>query len=349
MESTCKKKLSLIYHYPCYDGCFAAINIFLFYQNFKKDKYEITFNPIRTAFNKIKAMTGYDKVIMADVGIEDSEIDFICSNKNFKLTIFEHHESTIKKYKVFSEDLAKNDRKIKVFFDEKNHQSACGLTFRYYRTKSLQIDKELADKVYNDNYYKINIYVEESDTGSEMLDKVNEFKNGLCRQVYPMYSLCDFSTGNINKKLSRFLDLDFTFTCRTGEKAYRAFKTKSVNELLHRQIYLFDLKNGIKFFGLFTKNKQYRNHGCIILAKISKNHGNSPIGAFCYLVAKDTYKISMRCSEPKTTNLSEIAVAFGGGGHSGAASFVKTNEEINKLIVKKVNIYQEIINISKHN
>ena len=39
------KELCVVYHFPCYDGVYGAINTYLYYSHFSKNKYKITFKP----------------------------------------------------------------------------------------------------------------------------------------------------------------------------------------------------------------------------------------------------------------------------------------------------------------
>ena len=66
-----------------------------------------------------------------------------------------------------------------------------------------------------------------------------------------------------------------------------------------------------------------------------------PVGAFVYSYDKNLYKFSMRAGDD-TVDVSKIANEYGGGGHKGAAAFVMDYDNIDKLIVKTINIKKDI-------
>ena len=77
-----KKKICIIYHYPCYDGLYGAINTYLYYKNFTNNKYDITFLPLRNIYPIYSKLTQkFDKIISLDLGMKENDIDFL-TDKN---------------------------------------------------------------------------------------------------------------------------------------------------------------------------------------------------------------------------------------------------------------------------
>ncbi len=139
--------------------------------------------------------------------------------------------------------------------------------------------------------------------------------------------------------MQKFIDLDFTFTVRSGENYLKKIKKKSKNDILNNKVYLFQLTNEKeKCLGLITKNQQLRNFICPYLGKISYKMGFLPFGICVYHFKNNIFKVSMRISENQIYDLSKIALFYGGGGHQNAASFEMDFDNIKKLIVKDVDV-----------
>ena len=338
------KQLLIIYHYPCYDGALGAINTYIYYKNFSSSKYIITMKPVENIEIKFKDLEiKYNKIIIIDLGLKDEDIDFLLKEENYNISIilFDHHESWKERYNNNYKEKLKKRKKTKIFFDQENNKSGCGLTFDYYKNKALKKENKDIEKInekYSDNLYKLNLYIEDSDTGKNKLNKTEEFKSSLCHQLHPLTLISDFSGNNINN-MQKFIDLDFTFTVRSGENYLKKIKKKSKNEILNNKIYLFQLTNeNEKCLGLITKNQQLRNFICPYLGKISYKMGFLPIGICVYHFKYNFYKVSMRISENQMYDITKIALFYGGGGHQNAASFEMDFDNIKKLIVKDVDV-----------
>lgn len=341
MESN--KRLSIIYHFPCFDGAFAAINSYLYYSKFAKTKYNIQFVPIQNNTSKIKAFENADKVILLDLSLLEDEYDYLMEHQNISVLMIDHHISGINLYKKNEEKINKRSKKIKTVLNELNIKSACGLSFRYFKAKAEKKDnKENVDSVYSDNYNEINKYVEDGDTGAFLLKNINEFRSGLIKQYHPIESVCDFSKPNYIHKINNLLDLNLKFTIRTGEKSCRQFHQKAKSSLLRNKVYLIQLPNEIKFLCIISENKQFRNILCPFLGKISLKYGFFPIGGCVYHFERDLYKMSLRTSTKGAYDVSKLCSQLGGGGHADAASFTMTFPEIKKMIVREMSIENEI-------
>ena len=344
--SISKKELCIIYHFPCFDGVYGAINSFLYYKNFTNDKYYITFKPLRNVYNIFSAVDKkYDKIISLDLGLKDEDINFLTNKNNddISIIIFDHHISWYDKYINQFKQIINNRKKTKIFYDEKNLKSACGLSFEYFKQKALSkkdIDKSKVEEIFNDKYKLINDYIEDSDTGNFKINNIHEFKSGLSENYSLHYTNL---TNQTYKKIHNFIEINVSYLCKIGEKSLKKLKKQAKNILKQNYIYIVELKGGYKFLMCITEKKYVRNYACPILAKISKKRGYLPIGAFVYYYGKGLYKFSMRRSD-ETVDLSKIACIYGGGGHKGAAAFTMDYDGIDNLILNTINIYKEIDN-----
>ena len=342
-----KKKICIIYHYPCYDGLYGAINTYLYYKNFTNNKYDITFLPLRNIYPIYSKLTQkFDKIISLDLGMKENDIDFLTdkNNSNISVTIFDHHESWYDQYKKEYESILLKREKFHIIFDEKNLKSACGLSFEYYKNKALKkenVDIKKVEEIFSLDLKKINDYVEDSDTGKFSLKFIHEFKSGLSEDYPLKYTNLSINT---DKTLNKYLNMNVSFMIKVGDKYLKKIKKKCKNILLKNWIYIVELKGGYKFLMCITPEKYVRNFACPFLGKISKKKGFLPIGAFVYLYSKNLYKFSMRAGDD-SVDISKIAAAYGGGGHKGAAAFVMDYDGINNLIVKTINIKKDIQNM----
>ena len=142
MESIIKEKknLAIIYHAHCYDGALAAINAYLYYTNFTKDKYILEFIPLMNIYPLFTYLDKiYDKIVCLDLGFKDEDLTFLTDKNNEKTSIilFDHHSSWSEKYNNEFKEKIKDRKKLKIYYDEQNKRSACGMAFDYYKEKAL--------------------------------------------------------------------------------------------------------------------------------------------------------------------------------------------------------------------
>ena len=89
MESD--KRLSIIYHFPCFDGAFAAINTFLYYSHFAKTKYIIQFIPIQNTTSKIEYLKNTNKVMVLDLSLSEEEYYYLMEHQDISVIMIAHH------------------------------------------------------------------------------------------------------------------------------------------------------------------------------------------------------------------------------------------------------------------
>ena len=342
-----KKSLCIIYHSPCYDGTFGAINAYLYYKNFKNEKYNITFKPqkknvpIFTFIDK-----KYNKIISIDLCLKDEDINFILDSNNMEssIIIFDHHFSWFEKYNAEFKIKLKDRKKLKIILDEKNIKSACGLSFDYYKNKSLSKKNNCinAENIFNDKLKEINLMIEDADTGNYKLKFSEEFKAGLL-QKYPLKTT-DL-TYKTYERIKNFTDITTSYLIGIGDKSLKKIKKQAINILKTNPIYIVELKNNNKFLMCISEDKYVRNFAGPILGKISHKKGFMPVGAFVFSISKGLYEFSMRTTD-ESCDVSKIANMYGGGGHKKAAAFNLESNNINKLIIQQLDILKDIESIS---
>lgn len=338
------KELCIIYHFPCYDGAYGAINTYLYYKNFPKDTYNITFMPLRNIFPIFSAVKKkYDKIISLDLVIKDDDIKFLTDEKNddISIIIFDHHISWLEKYNKEYKSKIMNRKKLKLFYNYENIKSACGLSFEFFKNKALKkkdVDQNKVEKIFSDHLKVINDYVEDSDTGRFKIKNIHEFKSALAKNYSLQFT--DFSVKYF-QKIKNFLEINPSYLTKIGEKILKKTKSQAKNILKQNYIYIVELKGGNKFLMCITEKRYVRNYACPLLGKISKKKGYLPIGAFVYSYVNGLYKFSMRSSDD-TCDVSKIASIYGGGGHKGAAAFTMDYDGINNLILGTININSDI-------
>ena len=348
MESIIKKnkKIAIIYHNHCYDGAYAAINAFLYYKHFTNDKYNlIDFIPLMNIYPLfIKVNMVYDKIVCLDLGIRDEDINFLNDKKNEETSIvlFDHHSYWSEKYNKEYKEKLKDRKKLKIFYDDKNTRSACGMTFDYYKKKAISkkdIDKNLVEEIFNSNLKRINDYIEDSDTGHFKIKDIHEFKSALASKIQ-LYLTTDFSQ-ETDQRINIFLNLNLSYLIKIGKKCLNKIKYQTKKILKKNWIYIVELKGGYKFLMCISEEKYVRNYACPLLAKISKKKGYLPVGAFVFSYTDILYKFSMRTYDD-LYDVSKLAQIYGGGGHKGAAAFEMDYDGIDSLIVDTIDIYKDI-------
>lgn len=293
------KHLLIIYHHPCFDGAFGAVNVYQFYTQLSPKKYSISFLPLKAGKWVYNGdLDKYDKIIIVDVDISAIGFDLLLKKEKNDILIFDHHLTSITN---FNKDIMPlfttggyntsiyPHKKIKSIFDEANKQSGCGLTFRYYKDKAQRknCNKELSAKVFNANWELINQYVEDSDTGQDALKDSEEFKSGLCSEFHQKYYQFDFTNStNVKYLIYKILSVNVKFTISSGEKSLRIYKKKARSDLLRERTFVYKLEHSKEQSWMFliqiTQHKQYRNCNGPLLANISLMNGFSPIGGYLY-------------------------------------------------------------------
>ena len=340
-----KKYLAIIYHTHCYDGAFAAINAYLYYSNFSNDKYILEFIPLMNIYPLFKYVDkNYDKLVCLDLGIKEEDINFLTDKKNEKtsIIIFDHHCSWSEKYNNEFKEKIKDRKKLKIFYDDQNIRSACGMSYDYYKQKALSkkdIDKNKVEEIYNNNLENINKYIEDSDTGHFKIKDIHEFKSALSEN-YPINYSTDFSR-KPEEKINNFIRINLEELIKIGEKSLKNLKIKTKKILKKNWIYIVELKGGYQFLMCITEEKYVRNYACPLLAKISKKRGYLPVGAFVFAYTDTLYKFSMRTYDG-LYDVSKLAQIYGGGGHKAAAAFEMDYDGIDSLIVDTIDIYKDI-------
>lgn len=298
MESNAKHLL-IIYHHPCFDGAFGAVNVYQFYTVLSPKKYHITFLPCKTGeWVDKENIDEYKKIIIVDVDISRIGYDLLLKKETNDIVIFDHHLTSIN---TFNTDImplfiiagynnsSYPNKTIKAVFDKTNKHSGCGLTFNYYKEKAQrkQYNKESISKIFNDNWELVNHYVEDSDTGRNVLKSSEEFKSGLCSEFHQKYYQFDFTNKtNVKYSIYKILSINVKFTISSGEKSLRKYRKKAKSDLLREKTFLFKLEYSKEkswtFLIQITQHKQYRNYNCPILANISLMNGYSPVGGYLY-------------------------------------------------------------------
>jgi oligoribonuclease NrnB/cAMP/cGMP phosphodiesterase (DHH superfamily) len=159
--------VGIIYHYPCYDGSYAALNAFLYYKNFAE--LRVKFFP-SNSHNRISEVdcSKFNTIYILDKGLNEDDLEYILKilqeNKNtLKMHIIDHHLSSIEFYEKNYKTKYSILENIEIIFDSSDERSASGLTFEYFKNKALNlgISKEQVENVYSENYkiVKFNLYL----------------------------------------------------------------------------------------------------------------------------------------------------------------------------------------------
>jgi oligoribonuclease NrnB/cAMP/cGMP phosphodiesterase (DHH superfamily) len=156
-------QVGIIYHYPCYDGAYSALNAFLYYKNF--GKLRVKFFP-SNSHNRISEVdcSIFNRVYILDKGLNEYDLEYIFqtlekNKKTLKIILIDHHLSSIEFYEKNYKDKFSCLENIEIIFDSSNERSASGLTFEYFKNKALNqgISKEDVENVFSENYKIVKI------------------------------------------------------------------------------------------------------------------------------------------------------------------------------------------------
>jgi oligoribonuclease NrnB/cAMP/cGMP phosphodiesterase (DHH superfamily) len=157
------KNIAIIYHFPCYDGGYSAMNAYLYYQYLYSEKNTIHFFPSNSnnRLNEVK-FEKYELVYILDKGLNEEDLihiaEILKNTENIKIVLIDHHYSSIKLFDSLYEKLNfKNFPNFEIIFNDKNEKSACGLTFEYFKNKALKkFTQTQFQEVFTDNYKLVN-------------------------------------------------------------------------------------------------------------------------------------------------------------------------------------------------
>lgn len=162
--SKLSKRIAIIYHYPCYDGSYAALNAYIYYSKIKSPScHSIEFYPSNYQ-NRISEvpLREYRKVYILDKGLNDEDYLYIYETlancNSVEVIIIDHHNSSIELFNKNFEEIFKNLQNIKLLFDNTGDKSASGMSYDYFKNKSdkyiqnYKIEAEKCSIVFSENY-----------------------------------------------------------------------------------------------------------------------------------------------------------------------------------------------------
>jgi oligoribonuclease NrnB/cAMP/cGMP phosphodiesterase (DHH superfamily) len=105
----------------------------------------------------------FNKIYILDKGLNEEDFNYIytvlSNNSNLKVVIIDHHKSSIDLFDTqFKTDFLKL-KNIKLIFNSTGERAACGLTFDYFKGKSLKyFPKDEVEKIFTPDYHKVKIF-----------------------------------------------------------------------------------------------------------------------------------------------------------------------------------------------
>lgn len=151
-----KQKIAIIYHYPCFDGSYSAVNSFIYYKYISNKINTINFFPMTNSHRlddilEQEMLQEYNKIYIFDKGFNQQDYEFLYEtlNNNYfeenKIVIIDHHISSIKKFFEKFSDKFNCFNNIAFIFDKEEKRSACGISYDYFDIKALRKLKSLLD------------------------------------------------------------------------------------------------------------------------------------------------------------------------------------------------------------
>jgi nanoRNase/pAp phosphatase (c-di-AMP/oligoRNAs hydrolase) len=100
------KNIGVIYDFPCSDGTYSALNLYLYLKHFHKKSYRLDFHPQNSnhRISEVLSTTKYDKVYILDKSFQKENFVYLLTADIPKVCIIDHHSSSIDLYnKEFTE------------------------------------------------------------------------------------------------------------------------------------------------------------------------------------------------------------------------------------------------------
>lgn len=264
----------------------------------------------------IPDLSGYDKVIMCDVGFPVEEMIKLYDTKDF--IWLDHHISAIKSI-ALNIKFDKDEPQIEGIRDTK--YAACELTWEYY----------FPDKPMPEIVRLLGRYDCFGHKGTDEEQKVLEFQYGARAVISDMsdaylYLVLSIPVGiGLNSTTISDIHRDgkaiYKFLCIDAKQSYK-------NGFPIQFKYDIDEKENVgriaKFICINKERFNPINFGI-------KYHDEDYDGAACFHYANGAYNFSLY-NDNGQVDCSVIAKQFGGGGHSGASGMRLNHEQFIKLI-----------------
>jgi hypothetical protein len=160
------KQIAVIYHFPCHDGSYSALNLYLYITNFYKHKYKLHFHPSNSN-NRISDVLsvdnkqGYDKIYIFDKGLGEEDFVFLLSLKDdVRINVIDHHSSSVELFNKNFRDKFEGKKNIKIMFEENNTRSASGMTYDKFVKKAQKRFKDgIVLSVFTKNWKRVRIFL----------------------------------------------------------------------------------------------------------------------------------------------------------------------------------------------
>ncbi len=161
-KSSETQKIAVIYHHPCFDGSYSAINAYIFYSYFSNKKNQLNFFKMSNS-NRLEnilenqTLEDYNKIYILDKGLshEDFEYLYYLLNENSvkmdiennnKIVVVDHHISSIDIYTKDYKNKFDKFNNVVFIFEKEEKRSACGITFDIFYNKALRKIKKILIK-----------------------------------------------------------------------------------------------------------------------------------------------------------------------------------------------------------
>jgi hypothetical protein len=158
-----ERMIAIIYHYPCYDGSYAAVNAYCYYAYFcihKNNNVKFFPSNSQNRINEVE-LKKFEKVYILDKGLNDIDLEYIyetaIKHKQIKFIIIDHHISSIDYFDDNYKEKFAPLKNVKIIFDKTETRSACGITFEYFKKKSEKYTNESNSYIYGEAYKKVTL------------------------------------------------------------------------------------------------------------------------------------------------------------------------------------------------
>jgi hypothetical protein len=310
-------KRKVFYHYPCADGAFSALAVYIGFGDDDIDYIGLKTTLTREEEEKLlNTIQSTHIVYLLDYMGTPWFFDEVAKRAE-EVILIDHHKSAIDYFDKWRCDAERPPVPSNVETTFAHHSSACTMALRRFRGSfSSRKITTLFD------------YVEDNDLWHHKLKQSKEFTAGLSslRLEY------DYQ---VNPSIfTRLLALDANELIERGNVMEE--NEKKINALLHPRLTLqLSMKDTIYCCAveiapedaIFTSDLGHK------LAELSLKEWGTPFGAVCSSAGNGMMKVSLRALGGHDST--EISKRYGGGGHAGASGFTISVEKFNQLVFER--------------
>ncbi|XP_031281825.1 uncharacterized protein LOC116140318 isoform X1 [Pistacia vera] len=314
----------VLYNYPSFSGAFSALFAHLFHSRLNLPCLLLPFSSVEPFRVEDLCIDGLERVYLLDFLGPKGYAAQLAQRNICEVIGFDHRKSVLPHIK--------EDHPKKVTFYADLDKSSSTAVYEYFSSKLVEmkpVEGEVASLLNSEEQDRLKIvlkYIEDMDLRQWSLPDITAFRIGLNE----WHSKLNCITNPYIYE-QQLLEISATGLISKGN-SYISARQSAANKLLDK---VFEVWLGRGFYGecLAVRADGSSNLSDEIGKQLSVKSaaaGLRPVGAVVYM-QRNNLKMCLRSTD-STTDTSEIAKAYGGGGSASSSSFIIRMDEYNKWL-----------------